>query len=130
MMCTVLEDYEKIYKAIVAGASGYILKRTEPQALLLAIKELNDGGAPITPAIAQKVLMAFREMLPKSNASEEKLSERETEVLQLLAEGNRNKDVADKLAISTATVKSHIYSIYQKLHVNTRVDAINKFRNL
>jgi DNA-binding NarL/FixJ family response regulator len=128
MMCTVLEDYEKIYKAIVAGASGYILKRTEPQILLQAIKELYDGGAPISPAIAQKVLMAFREMLPKNN-SEEKLSEREVEVLQLLAEGNRNKDVADKLSVSIATVKSHIYSIYQKLHVNSRVEAINKFRS-
>jgi DNA-binding NarL/FixJ family response regulator len=130
MMCTVLEDYEKIYKAIVAGASGYILKRTEPQMLLQSIRELNDGGAPISSAIAQKVLMAFREMLPKNDNAEEKLSEREVEVLQLLAEGNRNKEVADKLSISIATVKSHIYSIYQKLHVNSRIEAINKFRNL
>ena len=86
-----------------------------------------DGGAPISGRIAQKVLTAFRQTMPQVT-TENLLSEREQEVLSLIASGLRNKEVADKLSVSIATVKSHIYSIYQKLHVNSRVEAINKFR--
>ena len=128
MMCTIFEDDEKIFTAIAAGASGYLLKRTEPSVLIQSIKELMEGGAPISGRIAQKVLAAFRQTIPQFTI-ENPLSEREQEVLSLLASGLRNKEVADKLSVSTATVKSHIYSIYQKLHVNSRVEAINKFRN-
>jgi DNA-binding NarL/FixJ family response regulator len=128
MMCTIFEDYEKIYKAIVAGASGYLLKRTEPQILIQSIKELNEGGAPISSAIAQKVLTAFKQMLPKEN-KDDTLSDRETEVLTLLAEGKRSKEVAEELFINIATVKSHIYNIYQKFHVSSRIEAINKFKS-
>jgi DNA-binding NarL/FixJ family response regulator len=128
MMCTVFEDDEKIFRAIAAGASGYILKRTEPQMLVQAIKELMEGGAPISGRIAQKVLSAFRQSLPQQLA-ESPLSEREQEVLSLIAAGCRNKEVSEKLDVSISTIKSHIYSIYQKLHVNSRVEAINKFRN-
>jgi DNA-binding NarL/FixJ family response regulator len=128
MMCTIFEDDEKIFRAIAAGASGYLLKRTEPSILIQSIKELMEGGAPISGRIAQKVLAAFRQTIPQFSI-ENPLSEREQEVLSLLTSGLRNKEVADKLSVSTATVKSHIYSIYQKLHVNSRVEAINKFRN-
>ena len=128
MMCTVFEDDEKIFRAISAGASGYLLKRTEPAVLIQSIKELMDGGAPISSRVAQKVLSAFRQTMPQAPV-ESPLSEREQEVLSLLAAGLRNKEVADKLSVSIATIKSHIYSIYQKLHVNSRVEAINKFRN-
>lgn len=127
MMCTVFEDDEKIFRAIAAGASGYLIKRTEPAVLIQSVKELMDGGAPMSSRIAQKVLSAFRQTMPQVTI-ENLLSEREQEVLSLLAAGLRNKEVADKLSVSNATVKSHIYSIYQKLHVNSRVEAINKFR--
>ena len=128
IMYTVFEDDEKIFRAIAAGASGYLLKRTEPAVLIQSIKELMDGGAPISSRVAQKVLSAFRQTMPKASV-ENPLSEREQEVLSLIAAGSRNKEVADKLSVSVATVKSHIYNIYQKLHVNSRVEAINKFRN-
>jgi DNA-binding NarL/FixJ family response regulator len=128
MMCTVFEDDEKIYRAIAAGASGYILKRTEPQILMKSINELMEGGAPISSSIAQKVLTAFRKLIP-AEINNYQLTEREQEVLLLLAEGFRNKEVAVKLNVSAATVKSHVYNIYQKLHVTSKVEAINKFRS-
>ena len=128
MMCTVFEDDEKIYRAIAAGASGYILKRTEPQILIRSIVELTEGGAPISSSIAQKVLTAFRKLIPNDMHSTQ-LTEREQDVLSLLAEGYRNKEVAAKLNVTTATVKSHVYNIYQKLHVTSKIEAINKFRS-
>ena len=127
-MCTIFEDDDKIFRAIAAGASGYILKRTEPQKLIQSINELMEGGAPISSQIAQKVLAAFRQMIPKKPL-ENPLSEREQDVLNLLSMGHSNKEVANKLSVSIATVKKHVYNIYQKLHVNSRVDAINKFKN-
>jgi DNA-binding NarL/FixJ family response regulator len=127
MMCTVFEDDEKIYRAIAAGASGYILKRTEPQILIKSIQELMEGGAPMSSSIAQKVLTAFRKLIP-TEMNSSPLTEREQEVLSLLASGYRNKEVAAKLNISIATVKSHVYSTYQKLHVTSKIEAINKFR--
>jgi DNA-binding NarL/FixJ family response regulator len=127
MMCTIFQDEDKIYRAIAAGASGYILKRTEPELLIRSIKELIEGGAPISSIIAHKVLSAFRKMMPGEMETSQ-LSEREQEVLSLLAMGFRNKQVAEKLNISIATVKSHIYNCYQKLHVTSKVEAINKFK--
>jgi DNA-binding NarL/FixJ family response regulator len=128
MMCTIFEDDDKIFRAIAAGASGYILKRTDPEVLIRSIRELIDGGAPITSTIAHKVLLAFRKTIPL-DMNMNQLSEREQEVLSLLAAGYRNKQVALKLNISIATVKSHIYNCYQKLHVTSRIEAINKFRS-
>ena len=128
-MCTIYEDNETIYRAIAAGASGYILKRSEPQVIIESINELMEGGAPISSVIAQKVLTAFRRMLP-NNSLENPLTEREQEVLNLLSVGHSNKDVAETMSISLSTVKSHVYNIYQKLHVNSRVEAINKFKSM
>jgi DNA-binding NarL/FixJ family response regulator len=127
LMCTVFEDDDKIFRAIAAGASGYILKRMEPELVIRSINELLANGAPMSSSIAHKVLVAFRKLIP-NDLHKSPLSEREQEVLSLLASGCRNKDVADNLNISIATVKSHVYSIYQKLHVTSKIEAINKFR--
>jgi len=128
MMCTIFEDEEKSFRAIAAGASEYILKRSDPQMLIQSIKELVAGGSPISGPVAQKILTAFRKMIP-DNKNDGILSERERDVLNLIATGFRNKEVAEKLGISLATVKSHIYNIYNKLHVTSRVEAINKFKD-
>ena len=96
--------------------------------LIQSIRELVAGGAPISGPVAQKILTAFRKMIP-NNKNVGILSERERDVLNLIATGFRNKEVADKLSISLATVKSHIYNIYNKLHVTSRVEAINKFKD-
>ncbi len=129
MMCTVFSDDEKIFRAIAAGASGYILKHKDPQTLIEAIKDLVTGGSPISASIAQKVLAAFKKMIPTQHLAESTLSEREQDVLVLLASKHRYKDVAEKLNISLATVKSHVYSIYQKLHVNSKTEALKKFKD-
>lgn len=134
MMCTVYEDDEKIFEALSAGANGYVLKKTAPQKLLEAIKELHDGGSPMSSQIARKVVAAFQtraaENLHSENsiaASLSVLSNREKEILELLAKGMLYKEIAAKLFISQETVRKHVYHIYEKLHVNNRVEAINKF---
>lgn len=130
MMCTVYEDDEKIFEALTAGASGYILKKTAPHKLLEAIRELQDGGAPMSSQIARKVVAAFQQK-PAINAPETNslsvLSNREKEILELLAKGMLYKEIAASLFISQETVRKHVYHIYEKLHVNNRVEAINKF---
>jgi len=127
MIVTVFEGDDKIYRAIAAGASGYILKRSEPDILIKSINDLIAGGAPMSSSIAFKVINSFRSMIPNEMYASP-LTEREQEILSLLSSGHRNRDVAVKLNISIATVKSHIYSIYQKLHVRSKIEAINKFR--
>lgn len=131
MMCTVYEEDEKIFEALSAGANGYILKKTTPGKLLDAIKELYEGGAPMSSQIARKVVTAFQKKDMEINASQGKpisiLSNRENEILQLLAKGLLYKEIAGHLFISQETVRKHVYHIYEKLHVNNRVEAINKF---
>jgi DNA-binding NarL/FixJ family response regulator len=130
MMCTVYEDDEKIFEALNAGASGYILKKTAPQKLLESIKELQEGGAPMTSQIARKVVAAFRNKSLETNtdiSALSKLSNREKEILEHLAKGLLYKEIAYTLFISQETVRKHVYHIYEKLHVNNRVEAINKF---
>jgi DNA-binding NarL/FixJ family response regulator len=132
MMCTVYEDDEKIFEALAAGANGYILKKTTPNKMLEAIRELQDGGAPMSSQIARKVVAAFSRNPPGKpyNASQKSLdtlSARETEILELLAKGLLYKEIAAQLNISQETVRKHVYHIYEKLHVNNRVEAVNKF---
>ncbi|MBS1600293.1 MAG: response regulator transcription factor [Bacteroidetes bacterium] len=131
MMCTVYEEDEKIFEALSAGANGYILKKTTPDKLLDAIKELYQGGAPMSSQIARKVTMAFQNKAMENNNAQGKsisiLSNRENEILQLLAKGLLYKEIAGHLFISQETVRKHVYHIYEKLHVNNRVEAINKF---
>jgi DNA-binding NarL/FixJ family response regulator len=129
IICTVYEDDERLFSALKAGASGYILKRTSPGLLMDAIKELHNGGAPMSPQIGRKVIESFQGNLPVPEARAEveyDLSKREKEILELLAAGYRNKEIADRLFISSHTVRSHIYHIYEKLHVKSRVEALNK----
>ena len=131
MMCTVYEDDEKIFEALSAGASGYILKKTAPLKLLEAIRELQEGGAPMSSQIARKVVAAFQQKNAgpdySDNSTLSVLSNREKEILELLAKGLLYKEIAANLFISQETVRKHVYHIYEKLHVNNRVEAINKF---
>ncbi|MBX3239623.1 MAG: response regulator transcription factor [Chitinophagaceae bacterium] len=128
MMCTVYEEDEKIFEALSAGANGYILKKTAPTKLLEAIRELAEGGAPMSSQIARKVVAAFQ---AKNNASAgnslDILSNREMEILELLAKGMLYKEISARLSIAQETVRKHVYHIYEKLHVNNRVEAVNKY---
>ena len=122
MMCTIYEDDEKIFEALRAGASGYVLKKTAPARLLDAIRELYEGGAPMSSQIARKVVAAFQRPQPL-----EDLTRRELEILQMLAKGLIYKEISNSLHISPETVRKHVYHIYEKLHVGNRVEAINKY---
>jgi DNA-binding NarL/FixJ family response regulator len=128
MMCTVYEDDEKIFEALSAGASGYILKKTEPHKLLEAIKELHEGGAPMSSQIARKVVFAFRDKpVSPANTVIDQLSHRERQILEELSRGLMYKEIASVLFISPETVRKHVYHIYEKLHVTNRVEAVNKY---
>ena len=127
VMITVYGDSEKVFDALRAGASGYILKRTPPEKILQAIREVHDGGVPMSAEIARKVLGTFREPAPAPAAEEQNLSRREQEVLELLSRGCANKEIADKLSISIETVTWHLRHIYSKLHVRSRTQAALKF---
>ena len=124
LMFTVYENDERVLQALQAGATGYLLKRTEPQRILESIKELNQGGSPMSSNIARKLLNIF--VHEKKQTKKEVLSDRENEVLQLLADGLLYKEIADRLYISHGTVRQHIHNIYEKLHVQNRTEAINK----
>jgi DNA-binding NarL/FixJ family response regulator len=126
MMLTVYEDDEKVFKSILAGATGYILKRTPPAELLEAIREVHEGGSPMSDQIARKVVQAFREM-GKSSKETENLSEREMEILSYLAKGYHDKEIADKFFLSVKTVHTHLRNIYKKLHVRSRTEAVLKY---
>jgi DNA-binding NarL/FixJ family response regulator len=126
VMITVYDDSEKVFNALRAGASGYILKRAAPERILQAIREVQAGGVPMSSEIARKVLGSFREPAPAAS-EEQSLSRREQEVLELLAQGCSNKEIADKLSISIETVTWHLRHIYGKLHVRSRTQAALKF---
>ncbi len=134
MMCTIYEEDEKIFEALKAGANGYILKKTAPGKLLDSLRELHEGGAPMSSQIARKVVNAFQGRTSPDTAGNTTtgktisiLSNRENEILVLLAQGMLYKEIAARLFISQETVRKHVYHIYEKLHVNNRVEAINKF---
>jgi DNA-binding NarL/FixJ family response regulator len=130
MMCTVYEEDEKIFEALNAGASGYILKKTAPGKLLEAIRELYQGGAPMSSQIARKVVAVFQKHTTAPGKSENDLatlSNREKEILELLSRGLMYKEIAAALFISQETVRKHVYHVYEKLHVGNRVEAVNKF---
>lgn len=130
MMCTVYEEDEKIFEALNAGASGYILKKTAPNKLLEAIRELYEGGAPMSSQIARKVVAAFQRQSMGTGAVESSLavlSNREKEILELLSRGLMYKEIANALSIGQETVRKHVYHVYEKLHVSNRVEAVNKY---
>jgi len=126
LICTVFEDDEKIFQAMKAGAGGYILKNNSPEKILDAIKDVYDGGAPMSALIAKKVINAFLENRSiHSTTKNTLLTEREMEVLELLSKGFHYKEVGYKLEVSIDTVRSHCRNIYEKLHVTNKVEAIN-----
>jgi DNA-binding NarL/FixJ family response regulator len=123
IMYTVFEDDEKLFQCLCAGANGYLLKKTAPAKLFDAIQEVLEGGAPMSPVIAKKVLASFR---TQSEPNKYNLSSREMEVLQWLSKGYSIKIIASEMNISFDTVRSHLKNIYQKLHVNCGKEAIAK----
>jgi DNA-binding NarL/FixJ family response regulator len=125
LMLTVYEDEDKIFRALQAGASGYILKRNGTDEIIEALEELRQGGAPMTSAIARKVVASFRSK--PTAAAMPHLSRRETEILDCLTRGLANKEIADQLNISVATTRWHLKQIYEKLHVRSRTEAAMKF---
>jgi DNA-binding NarL/FixJ family response regulator len=127
MMFTVYENDEKVLEALQAGATGYLLKRTKPEQILESIKELNQGGSPMSSNIARKLLNIF--LHEKKATKKEVLSDRENEVLQLLADGLLYKEIAERLYIGHGTVRQHLHNIYEKLHVHNRTEAVNKYFN-
>jgi DNA-binding NarL/FixJ family response regulator len=126
LMLTVFEDTEKIFRALAAGASGYLLKRQRPEELLAAIREVVAGGAPMSTSIARTVVRSFQSAPPQGMESAE-LSHRELEVLQALAQGLAYKQIADQLGVSIHTVRNYIRRVYEKLHVRSRTEAVVKF---
>jgi DNA-binding NarL/FixJ family response regulator len=127
LMQTVFEDEDRIFEAIYAGASGYILKNSGNDAIIQAIRDTHQGGSPMTPSIATRVLEKFRQRPADGEISENfKLSDREKEVLALLVDGLSYKMIADRLSISFHTVDAHIRKIYDKLHVNSMGEAVSK----
>ena len=127
VIVTVYEDSERIFQALRAGACGYLLKRANPEQVIAAVKEAHEGGVPMTPEIARKVIGQFRQQATTA-AQVEQLSDREREVLELVMQGFGNKAIADRLAVSVAAVKWHLQNIYEKLHVHSRTEAALKFK--
>lgn len=125
LMFTVFDDNDNIFQAICNGANGYLLKKTPPSKIIEAIKEVHEGGAPITPAVARKILQLFPKTPARSNEID-KLGSREQEILQLLMKGYSYKMIAAELNISIETVRTHIKRIYEKLHVHSAQEAISK----
>ncbi len=123
LVFTVFEDDKKLFDALRYGASGYILKQDGIPGVLSALRELNRGGAPMSRRIAQRVLSSFRET-PDKPTILEKLTGKQNEVLSLLAEGLLNKEIADRMGVKESTVKTHLYAVFKKLHVNNRVEAM------
>ncbi len=128
MMCTVYEEDEKIFEALSAGASGYILKKTTPTRMLEAIRELYEGGAPMSSQIARKVVAAFiNKPVAAGDSDLENLTNREREILELLSRGMMYKEIAAALNLANDTIRKHVYHVYEKLHVSNRVEAVNKY---
>jgi DNA-binding NarL/FixJ family response regulator len=126
LILTVYEDNERIFGALKAGASGYLLKRADPADILRAIQEVKQGGAPMSSQIARRVVHSFRAE-PASAPKVEELSQREEEILQQLSKGYSTKEIADRLSVSVNTVRTHLQHIYHKLHVRSRTEAVVKF---
>jgi len=126
MMFTVYEEDEKVFEALKAGASGYMLKKHGPQKIIEALKELYNGGSPMSADIARKVVSAFHASGKQSEPAYH-LTKRELDILQLLAKGMLYKEIAQQISISGNTVKQHIHNIYEKLHVQNRTEALNKY---
>lgn len=127
VMVTVYQDPDRIFRALRAGASGYLLKRATPEMVLNAIRDVQQGGVPMSAEIARKVIGYFQ-TLPPAAPEIEKLSPRELEILNLIAPGFSNKEIASRLGISIESIRWHLKNIYHKLHVHSRTEAASKIR--
>jgi len=127
LVITVYGDNDRVFQALQAGASGYLLKRTPAAELVAAIKDVLMGSSPMTGEIARKVVETFRRPLAPAGVAGADLTEREAEVLALLAKGYANKEIASQLAISFDTVRAHLKKVYEKLHVRGRTEATAKY---
>jgi DNA-binding NarL/FixJ family response regulator len=127
VMCTVHDDDEKIFDAICAGAVGYLLKKASPDDLISALRDAYNGGSPMTPSVARKVIASFQKTQLKSFTGEKvKLTEREEQILKLLAEGKSYLEIANNIFLSESGVDYHIRHIYEKLQVHSRAEAVSK----
>lgn len=126
-MLTVFDDDDRVFRALCAGASGYLLKQTPPDQIIEAIQEVYAGGAPMSPSIARKVISTFPGRSTQT-ADLDQLTSRESQVLHYLAQGMSYKLVAAELSIGLETVRTHIKRIYEKLHVHSVVEAVAKYR--
>lgn len=126
IMLTVEEDSERVFESLKAGATGYLIKHVPPEEILEAIRQVHQGGAPMSSHIARMVVTAFREPV-RAEAEDLRLSARETEILRLLARGHRSKEIADELGIGVGTVNTHVRHVYEKLHVRSRAEAVARF---
>lgn len=129
IMVTVYRDHDQIFAALKAGASGYLLKRSTPEEVRQAIRDVKSGGAPMSAEIARRVVEAFHQPMKAKVDEDMKLSKRETEILEHLTKGLANKEIADRLDISVETVRVHLCRVYEKLHVHSRTEAAMKFRD-
>jgi len=125
LVLTVYDDDERIFRAMCTGASGYLLKKTPPARLLESISEAVAGGAPMSPEVARRVVLLFREFAPPKNVDHQ-LTAHETRLLKLLVEGYNFKNVAAKLGVSVNTISFHMRSIYEKLQVHSKTEAVAK----
>jgi two-component system, NarL family, response regulator LiaR len=126
MICTVYDEDEKVFDALAAGANSYILKRSSGDKLIEAIKELHGGGSPMSSDIARKIVQHFQ-VKAKVIEQDYDLTNREKEILNLLAKGITYQQAADTIFISSKTIRKHVYNIYEKLHVHSRMEAVNKY---
>ena len=126
LICSVFEDPENIFNALKAGANGYLLKNTPPSKMLEALNDISKGGSPMSSQIARKVIASFQTKNEQHTKFSDQLTARENEMLSLLSKGFRYKEIAEKLFISHETVKTHIRNIYEKLQVQSKIEALNK----
>lgn len=126
LMQTIFQDDEHIFQAICAGASGYLLKTTSPAGYIDAIRDVYNGGSPMTGSIARKVLTLFQQTARPSASPDYQLTAREKEILSLMVQGMSFKLIADASSVSYETVRTHMKSIYHKLHVNSNTEAVSK----
>jgi len=128
MMITMYEDCDQIFASLQAGATGYLLKRSQPDEIIQAVEQLISGGSPMSPEIARKVVTFFHKS-PSAKSEVEQLTKRETEIISQLAKGYMYKEIADNMGISMETVRTHLQHIYGKLQVHSRTEAVVKFLN-
>lgn len=131
IICSMYDDDAFVFSALKNGALGYLLKDSTSDQILAALEDLQNGGSPMSPYIARKVIGSFQHKLFATSASlaQHHISDREREVLESISKGLIYKEIGEKLYISTETVRKHVRNIYQKLHVQNKIEALNKFRN-